>query len=230
MPTLSSTKKYVATGITLLLGILLLSLVSCEKVTDAIFEARCNSSLPPAIVEVSMLPVKFTLHTNASTADLTQQYPPTHAGIVLGITKANLTQDLSFNNTGLIQPGSGRLCTRPHVKVLLSFTPMEVMIASNFPVNSCKYREVYLHEMRHVNTYAEFLPDAAAEVQEHLTEALGDQVYYFNNSEEAHQTLETLLNSMWMPYLNAKMEQVEHEQDKIDTLEEYDRLAHVCFN
>jgi hypothetical protein len=230
MNTQPSPKKYAAVGGLLVIGVLLLALTSCDKVADVVFEARCEAYLPAATVEVVTVPIEFTLDTSRSIASLTSEYPPDHNGIVLGITKANLTKDLSFDNTGLEQPGTGRLCTRPQVKVVLAFTPMQVLIASTFPPGSCKYNEIYAHEMRHVEAYTKFLPTAAAEVQEQLTEALGDQVHYFQNEEEAQNTLETLLNSMWMPYLTEKMEQVEQEQDKIDTLEEYDRLAHVCFD
>jgi hypothetical protein len=230
MKTQLSSKRYAAIGGLLVLGMVLFALTSCEKASDAVFEARCEATLAPPVVEVVTVPVEFSLDTSHSIATLTRDFPPDHEGVVLGITKANLSKDLTFDNAGLVQPGTGRLCTRPHVKVVLAFTPMQVLIASNFPAGSCKYNEVYAHEMRHVEAYKRFLPLVAAEVQEQLTEALGDQVHYFKDAEEAQETLETLLNSMWMPYLTEKMEQVESEQDKIDTAEEYDRLAHVCFS
>jgi hypothetical protein len=74
----------------------------------------------------------------------------------------------------------------------------------------------------------DYLPKVAADVKKQLESALGHDVYYFKNKAEAQATLETLLNSMWMPYLTAKMEQVEHEQGEIDTIEEYERLSNVC--
>lgn len=226
---LYQTKK-IAVGGLLLGAVFLFSLASCESVTNAIFEANCDSSLPPMTVEVVTLPIEFTLDNRTSIADLTRTYPPEGTGRVLGITRANLTKDLSIDNTGLVQPRTGRLCTRPQVKVVLSFTPMQVLVASDFLIDSCKYHEVYLHEMRHVDAYAEFLPLVAAEVQKQLTDALGDRVHYFTDAAEGQQTLDTLLSALWMPYLTEKMAQVEHAQANIDTPEEYDRLAQICQN
>jgi len=206
----------------------LLTLTSCERVNDKVFEARCEASLPHALVEVETLPVEFSVDHTKSVAELTQLYPPEYPGLVLGITRAELTKDITFDNSGLEQPFGGRLCVRPRVKVVLSFKPMQVLLASDFPENTCKFNEVYNHELRHVNAYIDYLPLVAQEVQEQLTEALGTNIHYFEDSAEAQRTFETLLNSMWMPYLTAKMEQVEAEQQKIDTIEEYSRLSRAC--
>lgn len=208
--------------------LLAIGLVSCQSVADVAFEARCNMQLGPATVDVTTEPVDFTVDNSWSSAEITRMYPPQYPGIVMGITKANLTKELTFDNSGLKQPGSGRLCTRPHVKVNLSFSPMQVLVGSDYPTHSCKYREIYLHEMRHVKAYTEYLPGVAADIQEQLLEALGQDVHYFKDDAEASNTLETLLNSMWMPYLSTKMEQVEQEQNKIDTLAEYERLSRTC--
>lgn len=223
-----TSRKWRIAGGSLLAILLAVGLVSCQKVADIAFEARCNMQLGPATVEVTTEPVEFTVSNNWSTAQITRMYPPQFPGVVLGITKANLTKELSFDNSGLKQPGSGRLCTRPHVKVNLAFSPMQVLIGSDFSPNSCKYREIYLHEMAHVRAYTEFLPGVASEIQKQLLEALGQDVHYFKDEQDAENTLETLLNSMWMPYLTAKMDEVEQEQNKIDTFEEYERLSRTC--
>lgn len=214
----------------ILVSVVALSLSGCEKAGDAFFEARCSFSLEPTTVDVEVVPVEFSVDSSKSVAQITALYPPEYPGAVLGITKANLRKELSFDNAGMEQRGSGRLCTRPHVKVLLSFTPMQVLIASDFPTNSCKFNEIYTHEMRHVNAYTDYLPKVAADVKKQLESALGPDVHYFKDKAEAHATLETLLNSMWMPYLTAKMELVEQEQAQIDTFEEYERLSKVCRN
>lgn len=211
-----------------LFGGLTFGLMGCESASNAVFEAKCSLTLEATSVEVIASPVEFSVDHSLSIAQITAMYPPEYPGWVLGITKANLRKELTFDNTGLAQRGSGRLCTRPQVKVSLSFTPMQVLIASDFVANSCKFNEVYAHEMRHVNAYTDYLPVVAAEVTKQLEDALGSQVHYFKNKEEAQVTLETLLNSMWMPYLTAKMEQVEQEQGEIDTYEEYDRLSKSC--
>lgn len=222
----------VSTGRTVLrftlAAVMALSLSGCERGGEALFEARCNFSLDPTTVDVEVVPVEFSVDRSKTVAQITTMYPPEYPGEVLGITKANLRKELSFDNAGMEQRGSGRLCTRPHVKVLLSFTPMQVLIASDFPQNSCKFNEIYAHEMRHVNAYTDYLPKVAADVKKQLETALGPDVHYFKDKAEAQATLDTLLNSMWMPYLTAKMELVEHEQGQIDTLEEYERLSRVC--
>jgi hypothetical protein len=224
----NSSRKWQIAGIGVLAVLIACGLVSCHKVADVAFEARCHMSLGPATVEVTTDPVDFTVDNHYSTGQISAMYPPQYAGVVLGITKANLTKELTFDNTGFKQPGSGRLCTRPHVKVHLSFSPMQVLIGSDFPPNSCKYKEIYLHEMRHVKAYTEYLPGVATDVQEQLLEALGQDVHYFKDDADATKTLETLLNSMWMPYLTSKLEQVEQEQVKIDTFAEYERLSRTC--
>lgn len=221
-------RKWRIAGGAVLAILLAVGLVSCQKVADIAFEARCNLQLGPATVDVTTVPVEFTVSNNWSTEQITRMYPPQYPGVVLGVTKANLTKELSFDNSGLKQPGSGRLCTRPQVKVNLAFSPMQVLVGSDFSPNSCKYREIYLHEMRHVKAYSEYLPGVATEIQKQLLEALGQDVHYFKNEEDAEKTLETLLNSMWMPYLTAKMDEVEQEQNKIDTFEEYERLSQAC--
>lgn len=228
MTSSSPVNRFAALGAAALMLGSALALVACRPVSEAIFEARCNRTLAPASVEVTALPVEFSVDHSLSIAELTRRYPPAFPGKVLGITKAQLTKDLTFDHSALEQPGTGRICSRPQVKVVLSFTPMQVLLNSSYPANSCRYREVYAHEMRHVDAYVNFLPTVTTEVQEQLRAALGGEVHYFKDAAEAKVKMDRLVNSMWMPYLTAKLEQVEQLQRNIDTLEEYDRLTHAC--
>ena len=198
--------------------------------SKAIFEWRCEHLLQKVEIAVDIKPVAFTVDTGYSMAQLTKQFPPDAAAVVLGITEANLYKNITLINPGFVQPETGRVCVRPKLKVSLSFQPMTVYIAGNFPKKTCKYDEIFAHEMRHVKAYQEFLPTIGQNVVQQLHTAIGDGVYYFSGEDEARASFEKTITSMLMPFLNKQLEQVEKTQRGIDTPEEYDRLSNVCLD
>jgi len=213
---------------TVILLVSALLLGGCSPANDAIFEWKCDRLPSTAAVVVEFTSVSYTLDNSLSVSDLTRQFPPTYAGRILGITNATLAKVISFNNEGVVQAGTGRVCLRPQIKINVAFDPMVVHVASDFPLNSCKYQEVFEHEMRHVQAYTEFLPTFAAEMESEFKASMGTDLQYFASKDESRQSTDTLIETTWMPYLAARMAEVQAAQQSIDTREEYERIARTC--
>ena len=146
---------------------------------------------------------------------------------VLGLTHTESRVSIKVEGKMLSDPASGYECIAPRVEVLLYYLPIVVYVGREFPPGSCAYQEVLAHEMRHLNTYLDYLPKAEARVRAALAQRFQDKPLYARLGQ-AQALLQRELDTGWMSYIRSEMARVETLQAAIDSPQEYARLGKVC--
>lgn len=193
------------------------------------FEEKCEAELPRGDITVEAQKVAPVIDYSKSFLEITQM---THESVsasqfAMGATVTKLARDIQTDFHGE-RTFLGRVCIRAKLKVTLSYAPMQVYIAKEFGESSCFAREVYLHEMRHVRTYENFLKGYAVRLQDVLVGALGQDVYYFDSEVSARKVLQDVIDKQLSTLLNKSIKDINRAQNRIDTPEESLRLVAAC--
>ena len=147
---------------------------------------------------------------------------------VLGLTRGQAIASYALNLPGL-RDASGRWeCVSPQITVRYGFNPMTVYVAREFPAGSCAYGEIHAHEMRHVAAYEEHIAAIEAELTKTLQRRFNGTAPWRGPAGEIAEKLRRELDERWLPYLQREIAKVDGAQAKIDTDEEYERVAASC--
>lgn len=80
------------------------------------------------------------------------------------------------------------------------------------------------HELKHVRTFREFLPDAAEEIEAALRVQFGNRVQYFASEAAANAHVEHVTREFLAPFVTESMARVRGLQAQVDSPEEYARM------
>lgn len=151
-----------------------------------------------------------------------------------GVTVSDFSPQFLITFAGDTDPITGKTClSAEKVELSLNYNPI-VYIASEYRPGTCRYREIMLHEARHVNTdiitFREYLPKLQAEMQQ---AASGLRVMGPLAPHEIlparDKTVDTLKAA-----LGASVDRIaavlHQRQQAIDTREEYLRTSRACPN
>lgn len=186
--------------------------------------------LPPPAVKVLRLESSVMLNTQYGYKALTNMGArlARQGHQVLGLTRGNAVVRLEVNTPFYIDRSRRWECASPQLTISFGFEPMTVHVAKEFPAGSCAYREIYEHEMRHVQAYLAH----SASIEKELTEALMTRFVtgapWRRPVGQTRAKLQQELNERWVPYIKRAMSRVEAAQALIDTPEEYVRIRESC--
>ena len=129
-------------------------------------------------------------------------------------------------------PISGPICYSLHrIKVDIQYRAT-VYIASEHPPNSCHYRELLAHEMKHVAVDRELIRDAKAQVGEHVLNTTEQIGRFASLPLDTEASVRQAYNGILAQALSEALERIQAERNKrqrvIDTPEEYKRVAATC--
>jgi len=147
---------------------------------------------------------------------------------VLGLTRGNATVSFASNTPGIIDPTGRWECTSPQITLTFGFSPMTVYIASEFPEGTCAYKEIREHEMRHVEAYQKHISSIEKELTESLNARFATGAVWRGPVGQTASRLRQELDARWAPYVQRQIKRVDEAQAKIDTAEEYERVANAC--
>jgi hypothetical protein len=87
-----------------------------------------------------------------------------------GVTVSDYSPQFLITFSGASDPITGKSCLAAEkIELSLNYSPV-IYIATEYKPGSCRYKEIMLHEARHVNTdiitFREYLPIMQAEVQQ----------------------------------------------------------------
>src|SRR5471032_2236510 len=192
------------------------------------FQIRCEDTISKTVSVLSAKKNGYTIDTHLSARTLTvmKDVAPPNT-FVAGLTMTESRVKIGLGGPILQDPVSSYECIAPQITVELYYVPVVVYIARELPVDSCAYREVLTHEMRHLKAYLDNLPKVEKTVSEALTKRFADKPLYAP-SGTAMSALEHEIDSGWLPYIRSELSKVEIEQAAIDSPEEYARLAKTC--
>jgi len=149
-----------------------------------------------------------------------------------GVTVSDFSPQFLVTFAGSSDPITGKSCLAAEkIELSLNYNPI-IYIASDYKPGTCRYKEIMLHEARHVNTdiitFREYLPVMQAEMQQAAAklQVMGPLA--------AHEVLPA--RDKTVDVLKAalgasvdKISNVLHQrQQAIDTREEYLRSSRAC--
>jgi hypothetical protein len=147
---------------------------------------------------------------------------------VLGLTRGNAVVNFVSNTPSIIDPSGRWECTSPQITLTFGFSPMTVYIASEFPQGSCAYKEIHDHEMRHVEAYQKHMVSIEKELGETLNARFATGAVWRGPVGQTASRVRQELDTRWAPYVQRLIKRVDEAQAKIDTTEEYERVANAC--
>ena len=208
-------------------------LLACEA--RAGFELQCQTQLKHGVTVTSKLDdlqldqSKSIAHLTAINLSNVPQEARVNAGQqhILGLTKIKSNADINSQVHLVRDRETGRECGGVQIEVKLAYVPVLVHIAQEIAPGTCAYEEVLQHEMRHVNSYARHLPKVEVAIKAELERRFPAKPQYFPRGG-AFVELQNEINQIWMPKLEAMLQEVEKEQVLIDTPQEYARMSAAC--
>jgi hypothetical protein len=147
---------------------------------------------------------------------------------VLGLTRGNATVSFAANTPSIIDPTGRWECASPQITLTFGFSPMTVYIASEFPQGSCAFKEIYEHEMRHVEAYQTHIASLEKQLSETLNARFANGTVWRGPVGQTASRLRQELDARWAPYVQRQIKRVDEAQARIDTAEEYERVANAC--
>ena len=209
------------------LAALLLMLSAGAAQARTPFQVRCEDTISKTVSVLSSQQNGFRIDHSRSYRTLSQMKTGTRGTVVLGLTRTESRVTIAVGGAMLADKVSGFECVAPRIQVDVNYLPIVVYIGSEIPADSCSYKEVLAHEMRHVRAYQEHLPKVEAMVRAALARRFGNRPLYAPGGQ-ARKLLQREIDAQWMPYIKAEMAQVELQQQRIDSPAEYARLGKVC--
>ncbi|MCC2970340.1 hypothetical protein [Massilia sp. IC2-476] len=197
------------------------------------FQARCEDTIGETLSVLTGTQNGFRIDNTVGYRGLTAMKGRATNGrarpgqVVLGLTRTESRVSINVGGRLLTDPASGYECIAPHIEIKLTYPPIVVFISREFRPGSCAYEEVLAHEMRHLNTYLDYLPRAESRVRQALERRFEDKPLYARIGQ-AQSLLQREIDRGWMPYIKSEMAKVEALQAAIDSPQEYARLGKVC--
>ncbi|MET1084901.1 MAG: hypothetical protein ABWY12_17925 [Burkholderiales bacterium] len=206
----------------LLLLVVPLVFAGCDHFRS--FESVCAERVGPTRIDVETMPVRYETDLMRSYADLAAKDPGQPDLLTLGLVAADMKATVEYTANGIVQRRTGRYCMRPSVRVRLAYDPMTLYVAREQPEGSCEFKLTMEHELKHVRTFREFLPDAAAQIGQALRAEFGNRIEHFQSEAEANRHVEGITRSFLGPYVSESLAEVKQLQARIDAPEEYARI------
>ena len=186
--------------------------------------------LPPPSVTVTRIDENFTISDQFGYKELT------HLGAalaqpgreVLGLTRGKAVVKVTTNSPLYIDRTGRWECASPQIKVSFGFSPTVVYVAKEFPAGSCAYREIFQHELRHVQAYQAHAAMIEKEVSDTLNRRFATGGPWRGPVGQTQTRLQRELNERWIPYIQREMKRGDEAQALIDSPEEYARVANSC--
>ena len=192
------------------------------------FQARCEDTIGESLTVLTGSRNGFRIDSSVGARSLTVMKGRAGPGqLVLGLTRTESRVSIRVGGRLLSDPASGYECIAPHIEIRLTYPAIVVYVSREFQPGSCAYEEVLAHEMRHLNAYLDYLPQAEARVRQALARRFEGQPLYAR-AGQAQSLLRREIDRGWMPYIKSEMAKVEALQAAIDSPQEYARLGKVC--
>jgi hypothetical protein len=209
----------------------LLAGLAPEAAARTPFQVRCEDGPAAGNVRFSSRDEGWRIDRSLSYRTLTQMKRPRGSGLVLGLTRTESRVAISIEGPVEPDPDGLHECLSPQIGVTLSYRPIVVYIGREFEQDSCAYREILAHEMRHVHAYVDYLPEAEATLRTVLAQRADGRLLSSRVFAPAGQSLSQLqreLDRNWMPTIRRELGKAKTLQAGIDTPREYARLSKVC--
>jgi hypothetical protein len=188
-------------------------------------------AIPNVEVKLQVKPAVYDTKQGIKALNATPRSPGPGAAAIgfpqtMGLTRIAVSSGMDARLVG--QPRStGDYCwsiSRLTIKIEATIV---VSIANEIPRNSCLWREVVAHEQRHVAIAQKFLPRMDDYMRPRVYDA-ATRSAAARNDREAGQLMQPPIVQVVKSALNELMAELEAQQLRIDTVEEYTRFSRAC--
>jgi hypothetical protein len=194
----------------------------------ASFETRC-AKLPPARYDVVPVPFEMQEVDGADVRELTQRSGASFSRHrTFGLTTVSFGHETQTEIRLLEERSSGRTCGVPHVTVQVSMQPVVVYVARELNDDACRHAATREHELQHVAVYRQMLGETVAKLNAELAPAMGTQVLQDSSGAILQRRYEARLREYLSRFMHARHEELAARQARIDSPEEYARVAAAC--
>ena len=192
--------------------------------------ALCSASKPRVSVRLATSKTRYIRNKSART--INQLHSTYGSGTVLGLAGGPI--EIAMQGTFEVRTQKAKSCVQiRNVDVLFSAKP-EVIIASNFKKGSCEYREILAHEQKHIRTtrrfMSEYAPKLRAEVNKIIKKARTRMMVPQGQETRAQEQMQKEITNGLIAFQKKIIPILQERQTKIDTPEEYARVASGCKN
>ncbi|HEY5037656.1 MAG TPA: hypothetical protein VIJ93_01135 [bacterium] len=119
-----------------------------------------------------------------------------------------------------------------NLQVDFSYNTLNVYVTSNYPEDSCEYRETLAHENQHVEIHRRIYIEYQKTLRNVLTHSTGipmaDHPLAFSSKEEGKERIGKIIADVVDPVFDQFKQGMADEQAKIDTPENYAELRSRC--
>lgn len=193
----------------------------------------CGYSTPNIIVKTSRAPTEYI--RDFTSAGLTQlhtgAYRPGHSNVLgLGGGPMSIELDINFE-----EKRQGSLsCLRINQIIADFMIHPAVMIAQNYKSGSCEYNAVMAHEKKHIDTFVRFQQEYASKLRNRIRGIVRDygrpRAMASVNRDFMQRDMHKSISASVNEYLEYMQAVIKKRQLKIDSAEEYARVAEQCSN
>lgn len=192
------------------------------------FQIRCEDTISKTISVLSSKNNGFTINNQLPYRALTLKTGSIDGRReTLGLTVTRAQYSATLGGPMLQDPVSGYECVAPKVEVKLNYAPVLIYVGNEFAPGTCAYNVILEHEQRHLKAYMDNLVRVEKVVRAALEKRFDARPLYAP-SGTAQSALQHEINSIWFPFIKAEFDKGNVEQAKIDTPQEYARLAETC--
>ncbi|WP_229258193.1 hypothetical protein [Duganella margarita] len=192
------------------------------------FQVRCEDTISKTVSVLSSKQNGFTINNQLPYRALTARTGSMDNRMqTLGLTVTKGIYRATLGGPVLQDPASGYECVAPRVTIQLNYSPVLIYVGNEFMPGTCAYKEILTHEQRHLKAYMDNLARVEKVVTAALNKRFAGQPMYAP-SGTAMSALEHEINGTWFPFIQAEFDKGKIEQARIDTPQEYARLAQTC--
>ncbi len=192
------------------------------------FQIRCEDTISKTVSVLSSQQNGYTVNNQLPYRALTARTGSMDNRMqTLGLTVTKGVYRATLGGPILQDPASGYECVAPRVTIQLNYSPVLIYVGNEFAPGTCAYKEILTHEQRHLKAYMDNLARVEKVVKNALDKRFAGQPMYAP-SGTAMSALEHEINGTWFPFIQAEFDKGKIEQNKIDSPQEYGRLAQAC--
>lgn len=192
------------------------------------FQIRCEDTISKTVSVLSSQQNGFTINNQLPYRALTARTGSMDNRMqTLGLTVTKGIYRATLGGPILQDAASGYECVAPRVTIQLNYSPVLIYVGNEFAPGTCAYKEILTHEQRHLKAYMDNLARVEKVVTAALNKRFAGQPMYAP-SGTAMSALEHEINGTWFPFIQAEFDKGKIEQARIDTPQEYARLAQTC--
>jgi hypothetical protein len=192
------------------------------------FQIRCEDTISKTVSVLSSQQNGYTVNNQLPYRALTARTGSMDNRMqTLGLTVTKGVYRATLGGPILQDAASGYECVAPRVTIQLNYSPVLIYVGNEFAPGTCAYKEILTHEQRHLKAYMDNLARVEKVVTAALNKRFAGQPMYAP-SGTAMSALEHEINGTWFPFIQAEFDKGKLEQNKIDSPQEYGRLAQAC--